>query len=803
MWKNTLHMVFRGIWKYKTFSAINIIGLAVGMACCLLILLYVQYEFSYDRYHENADRIYRISLHGVLAGNEINAVTSPYPMAATLAREFPEVESAVRVRRFFRDALVSIGDTRYQEKEVFHADADFFDVFSHNFLAGDAGTALTQPYTLVITESIASKYFPDTEALGRSLTFFNDQEYLITGVIEDVPDNSHFHPEFLVSFLSDEDHDSTVWISNNIATYVLLRPGISAAQFEAKLEELVEKYVAPQIEAAMGISFEDFRTAGGRYDYGVQPLSTIHLNSHMQGELEQNGNAGYVYTFLAVAVFVLLLACVNFMNLSTARSANRAREIGVRKVVGAFQSQLLLQFLAESVLVSMIALLIALPLVSVSLPAFSALTEKQMSLNLLFSLRTMPFLIVFTITIGVLSGSYPALFLSRFQPQDVLKGKLSSGAKGGWLRAGLVVFQFTITIALISATLIVYNQLDYMRSKALGFEKEQLLIIHRASALGDQLDSFKEQLARQANVLSVSSSVHLPGIQVDQNVYSIEGQAATDSKAIWASSIGYDYIETLGIELLAGRSFSREFGSDETAYVINEAAVAEFGIENPIEHRIVQPSPDGTEVGQIIGVVRDFHFESLHQEIRPMLFRLREFARYVVVRISPEAVQQTIAEVEDKWRTVTSGEPFEYSFLDEDFENLHRGDRRMGEIFTGFSALAILIACLGLYGLAAFTTQQRSKEIGVRKTLGASVSNLVMLMSREFILLVLIALVIATPLAYFGMSQWLQLFSYRIDISPVPFVASGILAIAIAFVTVSMQSLKIALTNPALTLRDE
>ena len=553
----------------------------------------------------------------------------------------------------------------------------------------------------------------------------------------------------------------------------------------------------------MGISFEDFRQAGGRYGYGVQPLSTIHLNSHLQGELEQNSNAGYVYTFLAVAVFVLLLACVNFMNLSTARSANRAREIGVRKVVGATQSQLLLQFLAESVLVSMIALLIALPLVSVSLPAFNTLTEKHMSLNLLFSLRTMPLLIIFTISIGVLSGSYPALFLSRFQPQDVLKGKLSSGAKGSWLRAALVVFQFTITIALISATLIVYNQLDYMRSKALGFEKEQLLIIHRASALGDQLESFKEQLARQANVLSVSSSVHVPGVEVDQNVYSIEGQAATDSKAIWASSIGYDYIETLGIELLAGRSFSREFGSDETAYVINEAAVAEFGIENPIEHRIVQPSPDGTEVGQIIGVVRDFHFESLHQEIRPMLFRLEDFARYVVVRIAPEDVQQTITMVEDRWRTTTSGEPFEYSFLDEDFENLHRGDRKMGEIFTGFSALAILIACLGLYGLAAFTTQQRTKEIGVRKTLGASTSNLIMLMSREFIVLVLIALVVATPLAYFAMSQWLQLFSYRVDMSPAPFIASGVLALAIAFVTVSMQSLKIALTNPALTLRDE
>ena len=348
MWKNYLNTVLRGIWKYKTFSAINIMGLAIGITCCLLILLYVQYEFSYDRYHENTERIYRVSLHGVLAGNEINAVTSPYPMAAALAREFPEVESTTRLRAFFLDMLVSLGDTAYQEKEIYHADQSFFDVFSYEFLAGDSSTALNQPNSMVVTESIANKYFPESEALGRSLTFNNDREYLITGVIEDVPDNSHFHPEFLVSFLSDEDHDSPVWISNNIATYLILRPGISADEFVVKFEELVDKYVAPQIEAALGVPIAEFFGSGGVYGYDMQPLATIHLNSNMQGELEQNGNAGYVYTFFAVALFVLLLACVNFMNLSTARSANRAKEIGVRKVMGAHRVQLLMQFLAES-----------------------------------------------------------------------------------------------------------------------------------------------------------------------------------------------------------------------------------------------------------------------------------------------------------------------------------------------------------------------------------------------------------------------------------------------------------------------
>ena len=796
-------MVFRGIWKHKAYSAINIIGLAIGIVCTLLILLYVQYEFSYDRYHEKFDRIYRVSLHGVLAGNEINAVTSPYPMAAALTREFPEVEAAVRFRQFFSDMLVSVDGLHYQEKRIFHADSSLFYIFSFNFLAGDSATALNDPNTVVINESMARKYFANTEALGNTITFNNSRDYLITGIIEDLPDNSHFHPDFLVSFTSDSDHDSPVWISNNIATYLLLRPGISAEEFAPKLEELVSKYVAPQIEQAVGISFDEFFNNGGVYAYNLQALSEIHLNSDMEGEIEINGNANYVYTFLAIAFFIMLLACINFMNLSTARSANRAKEIGVRKVVGAQRSQLLIQFLLESILISVLALFIALPLVSLLLPTFNALTEKDMSLSLFFSLQSLLLLVLFTLAVGVLSGSYPALYLSRLQPQEVLKGKYSAGAKRTWLRGSLVVFQFAISIALVSATFIVYSQLSYMRTKALGFDKDQLIVIHRAGALGDRLENFKDQTTQQPNVLNVGSSVHVPGMQVDQNVYILEGKSAAESRMIWASAVGYNFIETMEFEIVAGRSFSREFGADESAYIINETAAREFEIQNPIDHRLVEPGPDGTRTGQIIGVVRDFHFESLHQEIRPMLFRYSDFARYVVVRVRPEGIRQAIADLESRWREMTSGEPFEYSLLNEDFDNLHQGDRKMGEIFTGFSVLAIFIACLGLYGLASFTTEQRNKEIGIRKTLGATVANIVLLISREFILLVLIALVIAVPMAYFAMNLWLQLFSYRIDISPMPFITSGVLALLIAFLTVSVQSISAALTNPVLALREE
>jgi putative ABC transport system permease protein len=803
MWKNYFNTVLRGIWRYKAFSAINILGLAVGIACSLMILLYVQYEFSYDKHNEKLAQIYRLNIHGIMSGNEINAVATPYPMAATLVREYPEVEYAARFRQFFNDTLVSIKDIQYQERRIFHADPSLIDVFTFDFIAGDPNTALVNPYSVVINQTMAEKYFPDSTALGQSLTFNNSTDYQITAVIRDVPDNAHVHPDMLVSFTSDQDHDSTNWISNNIQTYFVLRDGSSTEELKEKLQDMITKYVAPQIESAMGINIVEFLNDGGVYEYNLQAASDIHLYSDLEGEFEANGNINYVYTFLSVAFFVLLLACVNFMNLSTARSANRAKEIGVRKVMGANRGQLLVQFLGESILISLLALLIALPIVYFSLPAFNALTEKNISLSLLFSVQAFFLLLGFTIAVGTISGSYPALFLSKFHPQEVLKGKFSGGAKSSWFRGGMVVLQFAISIALVAATLIVYGQLDFMRSKDLGFEKEQLMVIQRASALGEQRDSFLDQIERQPGVIKAASTIHVPGELVDQNVYIVEGQPMNDTHALWAFSVGWDYIETLGFDIVDGRAFSKEFGNDDSAYMINEAAARELGIDNPTEHNILEPGPDGLDTGPIIGVVKDFHFQSMHQEIRPVIIRLREFSRYAVVRVQAANIQDTISEIEDTWEQMTNSEPFQYSFLDEDFDNLHQGDRKMGEVFSGFSALAILIACLGLYGLASFTTEQRTKEIGVRRTLGANVKDIVLLISREFLLLVLIALLIAIPITWLAMNQWLQIFSYRIDVPFTAFFYSGMLAIIIAFLTVSFQSVRTALLNPTLTLRDE
>jgi len=805
MWKNYLNTMLRSMWRHKAFSLINIMGLAIGLACCLLILIYVQYEFSFDRYHRNTDRLYRVTLHAILAGNEIEATTSPYPLAATLSREYPEIEAAGRLRQFFRDTLVGTdnGAIRYQEKRIFHADPALFDIFDFDFLAGDPRTALNEPGRVVLTRSMAQKYFASLDVVGQTLTFSGERDYLVTGVIDDVPDNSHVHPDFLVSFTSDEDHDSQIWISNNIQTYALLRPGTSVPELTVKLREIVRKYVGPQIEEAMGFDVDQFFNQGGAYDYRLQPIADIHLHSAMQGEVEPNGNINYVLTFIAVALFILLLACVNFMNLSTASSANRAREIGVRKTLGAGQGQLIVQFLAESVMLTLIALAVALPLVALLLPAFGAVTERQLTLQVLLSFPTLPLLCVFPFLIGLIAGSYPALYLARFHPLEVLKGSLSGGLKSGRFRSLLVVFQFAISVALVSATLIVFTQLDYMRNKSLGFEKDQVVIIHRANALGDARDAFLTQLENQSGVLSVSSSVHVPGVQFDQNVYYLDGQPSSESKPFWSMTVGYNFLETLGFELIAGRTFSRDFGDDENAYVINERAAGDLGITDPLQHRIVEPGPSGVDSGPIIGVMRDFHFESLHQEIRPLVIRLDDFTRFIAVKIRPEAISQSLTGIEATWRQVTANEPFEYTFLDADFESLYAGDRRLGLLFSGFSVLAIFIACLGLYGLASYTILLRTKEIGIRKTLGASLQDIVLLMSKDFMRLVLIAILVAVPVAYFGMNSWLQLFYYRINMPLPAFLIAGLLAVVIAFITVSVQSLASGLQNPVYSLRDE
>ena len=802
MFKNYLNIAVRNLLRHKGYSFINITGLAIGIACCLLIVLYVQDELSYDRFHEKADRIYRVTLHGRLAGNDIHAATSSAPMAATLMDDYPEVLVATRVRRSSL-MLVSREDQYFNEKRVFYADSTLFSVFTLPLIAGDPNTALREPHTMVLTEATAQKYFGDEDPIGKTLRFNNDADYRITGIAENVPSNSHFHFDFLASFATLQDSRSPVWINNSMQTYLVLQENYPPARLEAKFPDLIRKYIGPQVQQALGVTIDEFLAAGGRYDFALQPLTDIHLYSHLEGEIEPNSNADYIYIFSAIAFFILLLACINFMNLSTARSANRAREIGVRKVLGAYRGQLFRQFLSESILLSVIALDIALIILSLLLPVFNTLSGKAIDISAIYNGPAVMGLIGFALFVGLVAGSYPAVFLSAFKPHDVLKGKLSAGTKSAWLRSGLVVFQFAISIALIAGTLIVGNQLDYMRGKPLGFDKEQVVVIHRASTLGEQRSSFEEQVEQHPDVVSTASTRHVPGVQTDQNAFQLEGSPGTDAYILWTLTVGYDFIETLGIEMAEGRSFSRDFSTDESAYILNKAAAEKLGFENPIGQQLIEPDPAGRRTGQVIGVVKNFHFESLHEDIKPMILRLRPDARFIAVRVRSEGIQETLAFLEQTWQAMTIGQPFEYTFLDEDFENLLRADRKVGDIFTVFSILGILIACLGLFGLASFTMEQRTKEIGVRKVLGASVSTIVMLLSREFVILVGIALILATPAAYFGMNRWLQDFHYRIDIGPDTFLVAGGLALFITLVTVSYQSLKAALANPVNSLRDE
>ncbi|MCH8125765.1 ABC transporter permease [candidate division KSB1 bacterium] len=803
MIKNYIKIALRNLLKHKVYSLINVAGLAIGMACCLLILLYVKDELSYDRYHKNIDRIYRVTLHGRLAGSDINVTSTCRPMAAALINEYPEVEFALRLRQMSRTVLVSRGDKYFNENRVFYADSTYFDVFTLPLLRGNAKTALTAPNSVVIPEATALKYFGDEDPIGKTLTFNNTTDYKVTGVSENIPSNSHFHFDFLASFVSLDDHNSTIWIQNSLHTYIVLQENASAEQLNNKFPELIRKYVAPQIEQAMGVSFDDFLEQGGEYNYSLQPVKDIHLYSHLTGEFEPTGNADYVTIFALIAFFILILACINFMNLATARSANRAKEVGLRKVVGSNQTQLIAQFLVESILLSAMAMIIGIFLVKLFLPGFNNLAAKEIEMSYLGDTYLSLGILIITLFVGVVAGSYPAFFLASFKPINVLRGKLTTGMKSSSLRSGLVVFQFIISVGLIISTLVVGDQLDYMRNKNLGFEKDQVVVIHRASALGNQLDIFENQLKQLPNINVTTATYHLPGKLPDTNAFQLPDVPQSEAYLLSTFSVGFDFIETLSIEMVAGRSFSKDFPTDSSAYIINEAAVKKFGWTEAIGKSIIEPDPEGASVGEVIGVMKDFHFESLHEVIKPAILRLASGPRFVVAKINSDDIPGTIADIEQKWAVLAPNQPFEYTFLDNDFDQLYKTDQRVGKIFTIFTILGIFVACLGLFGLTSFSAEQRTKEIGIRKALGASVSNIVILLSKEFTKLIAISFFIAAPISYFVMTKWLENFAYTSGIKLPTFILAGGIVCLVAWLTISYQSIKAALTNPVNALKYE
>lgn len=809
MFKNYLKVTLRNLFRYKGFSLINISGLAIGVTACLLIMLYVQEEWSYDRHHEKADRIYRVILKGNVGGNDFNTATACAPMAGTLLREFPEIEQTTRFRNF-GFPVMRYKDKVFSEEKFYSADSTFFEVFTVPFLKGDPKTALNKPNAVVLTRSMAQKYFGQQNPLGKALNADNRRDYLVTGVVEDPPETSHFHFDFLGSLATYDDSRNTQWVSNNYYTYVLLKEGVEPEAVESKLPLLVRKYVDPQIQKAVGITYDQLVQSGGSYEYFLQPLTDIHLHSDLDYEIEPNGNAATVTIFGLIAAIILLIACVNFTNLATARSANRAKEVGVRKTLGSNRAQLVWQFLAETVFLAVMAVGIAVILVQLVLPWFNELTGKQLALGLSGSWMIWPLLAAVAGIVGVLAGIYPALFLASFKPVKVLRaaGGRSREGHGGRLRSALVVFQFTVSIILIIGVFVVRNQLEFIQNKRLGFDKEHVVIVHKTDDIGAQIQPFMQSLKQHAKIINASNSNTLPGLPFNSNVHQVEGAPSAEQHLLFDMRADHDFAATYQVQLTEGRYFSREWPTDSSGIILNETAVRAMGIEQPVGKKVIAagPTPQQSDKYTIIGVVEDFHFESLHQKIRPMaikLFDRKGFGRYISVRLAPGELQQTISYIENTWREFAGNQAFEYTFFDQDFAKLYDAEQRTSDVLTLFAGLAVIIACLGLFGLASFTTEQRTKEIGIRKALGASAAGVVVLLSRQFTGWVILANLIAWPLAYLLTQNWLQNFAYHTDFEFVHFIFAAGLALLIALVTVSYQTIRAALANPVESLRYE
>jgi putative ABC transport system permease protein len=808
MLRNYLKTAFRSLWKSKGFSAINIVGLAIGLSTCLLILIFVMDELSYDRYNVKADRIYRLDGDIKFGGNHLVLATSPAPAGPTVLHDYPEVEKEVRFR-MEGSKLIRKGNQNFQEDDVVSADSTLFDVFTLPMIAGDPHTALVNANTVVITERMAKKYFNAVDVVGRTLMINDSLPYKVTGVIREIPAQSHFHYDFFLS-LTDlpETQRTDRWLSNNFNTYLVLREGTDPKQFEAKLGQLVVKYVAPLLQQAVNLSLADFLKAGNSVSFNLTPLTAIHLHSNKTAELGANGNIQDVYIFTAIAVFILLIACVNFMNLSTARSSNRAKEVGIRKVLGSLKGNLVSQFMLESILLSFIAMLLAIGLAYMLLPVFNELSGKEMGIGFFSRPWLVPALLGLVLIVGVLAGSYPAFYLSAFRPIAVLKGNLASGFKTGWLRNSLVVFQFGISIFLLVGTAVIYRQLSYIHNRQLGFDREQVLIVQNTSALGDGVRAFKSGLSGLPGVEGLTMTGYLPtgDNRNDDAIFLSPDLDMKKAISMQVWPVDVSYIPVLGMHLSAGRNFSKDFLTDSSAAIVNEAAVRMMQGHDPLRQHIYQFEDVQTKKlsdYHIIGVIKDFNFNSLREVVTPMVLFLHEDRGKMAVRVHTTDIHRLVGQVGDLWRKLAPSQPFNYTFMDDDFNNIYKTEQRMGGISLSFSLLAIFIACLGLFGLAAYAAEQRTREIGIRKVLGASVGGIVSLLSRDFLRLVVVSAVIAFPLAWWAMHHWLQDFAYRITIGWEVFVLAGVVAVGIALMTVSFQAIRVALSNPVKSLRSE
>jgi len=802
MLKNYFLVAFRNIIKQKFYAFINILGLTIGITATLFVILYVSDELSYDRFHTNIDNMYRVGLHGRLGGQDIRVTSTPPPLVAALKNDVPGIQDAVRVWER-SDVIIGYEDLLFTEDKIFFTDSSFFDFFSFKLLEGDPKTALTEPNSIVLTENSARKFFGKDSGLGKILIFGNAKRAMkVTGIVQDPPSNSHFKFNYLVSFSSNDFGISDQWLSNSLNTYFIKHNEALIDEIDAKLNnDIIPKYVGPQIQQFLGISLDQFIEQDGAYGYFINPVKDIHLYSDVQGELEPPGNISYIYIFIAIGLFILIIASINFMNLSTAKSAGRAREVGMRKTFGSLKRQLMGQFLVESIIYSLVSVILASIITILLLPQFNLISGKILSYRVLISPMMVTGLVSLVIVVGFLAGSYPAFYLTSFKITEVLKGQASKGMKSGRIRSVLVILQFSISILLIICTAIVYNQLQYTQKKNLGFKKENVMVIANVSRLENNRQGFKDALMSHNAIAAASySNSVIPGVN---NTTIFRKPGLEEDHIVGVYFADHEHMETMGFELDEGRDFSRDFLSDSTAMLVNQAVVDEMGWDDPIGEKLI--SFNGAEPLEltVIGVLQNFNFESLRDVVRPLMIRLGDFGDDMTVRVKFEDPKEAVQFVESKWRELATDAPFEYSFLDEQFDELYRAEQRLGLLFTIFTILALFIATLGLFGLAAFTAEQRTKEIGIRKVMGASIMGVMQVLSFEFIKYIGIAFIVAIFPAYYFMSKWLENFVYRVDISVWTIFLSGLFALLVAVFTVSYQSFKAARINPAKTLRYE
>ena len=811
MLRNYFKVAWRNLLKNKVFSFINIIGLATGLTCFILISLYVSDELSFDHYNEKAERIYRINSYIKLGGSELTLPVSSDPMGSTVKKDFPQVEEYVRFYNSNGAKSIKNGNEYINEPNVTHADSTLFRIFTLPAIYGDTKNALNDPNTVVITERAAKKYFGAVDVVGRSIQTNENGKtlYKVTAVIKDVPHNSHFNFDLFFS-MDNVQYEYGNFLSHNFQTYLLLKEGTNYKDVEKLFPKFIESYVLPQAKAVMQInSMEEFEKAGSRLAYSLIPLLKIHLYSDLFPELGVNGDIKYVYIFSGVAILILLLACINFINLSTARSMKRSREVGIRKVLGTTKAKLIMQFLSESALTVIIALIIAIVIAWQVLPMFNDLSAKSLTPSMLFSNKMLLIMISLPFVVSLLAGSYPSLFLSSFNPVTVLKGKANAGSHKSSLRSGLVIFQFFASIFLIVATITVYRQLDYIQKRKIGFNKEQVLVVDGTGVLRTGTESFKNEVKNMRGVINGTYSGFLPvsASARSDNTYSKEAVLTSSSILNMQSwRVDEDYIPTLGMEIKSGRNFSRQFGTDSSAIIINESTASLLGYSDPIGKKmyaLVDNQTNEMRGYQIIGVVKNFNYESLRQRIGPLCFVLGNSSWSMSFRVKPENAEALIGQIGNKWKSLSTGTPFSYHFLDESFNNMYRAEQQVGRVAIAFAVLAVIIACLGLFGLTTYMAEQRTKEIGVRKVLGATVNNIVMMLSKDFLVLIVIATLVAFPFAWWAMNKWLEDFEYRVVVGWWIFAISGLLAILVALCTISFQAIKAALSNPVKSLRTE